>query len=155
MGLKEKRGNVRQKTVLIIDDEQGLIEALEDALVSEGCRVLKAVTAEEALRILRTERIDLVTVDIMMPQGPSLESRVDSHSTGVFLCETIRRDYPKIDVFCLSVVGDPTTIRTIQSLGIRFLRKGETPLRTVLNMIRSRLTGIAYSTDRDSRDWSR
>ena len=141
-----------QKTVLLVDDELGLIEALEDASASEGHRVLKAMTAEEALRLLKTQRVDLVTVDIMMPQGPSLESKVDSHRTGLFLCETIRRDYPFIDVFCLSVVSDPNVIRQIERLGVRFLRKGETPLRTVLNMIRSRLTGIAYSTERDNRE---
>jgi oxygen-independent coproporphyrinogen-3 oxidase len=42
-----------------------------------------------------------------------------------------------------------TLIKEIQFLGVRFLRKGETPLRTVLNMMRSRLTGIAYSSERD------
>ena len=53
----------------------------------------------------------------------------------------------RADVFCLSVVSDENAIRKIQSFGVKFLRKGETPLRTVLNMMRSRLTGIAYSTD--------
>ena len=32
------------------------------------------------------------------------------------------------------------------------LRKGETPLRTVLNLIRSRLTGVAYSTESRGRE---
>ena len=35
------------KTILLIDDEQGLLEALEDALTHEGHRVLKAYTGEE------------------------------------------------------------------------------------------------------------
>jgi two-component system response regulator VanR len=140
-----------QKTVLIVDDEQSLVEALEDALLSEGYRVLKAVTAEEALRILKADRVDLATVDIMLPPGPSLESRVDSHKTGLFLCKTIRQNYPGVDVFCLSVVSDHDTILEVQRMGARFLKKGETPLRTVLDMIRSRLTGVAYSSERDFR----
>jgi hypothetical protein len=78
-----------------------------------------------------------------------LGDRVDSHATGLFLCHEIRKEYPQIHAFCISVVSDTAVIREIESLGIRFLRKGETPLRTVLNMLRSRLTGIAYSTDRD------
>ena len=65
---------MNQKTVLIIDDEKGFIEALEDALVYDGFRVLSAITAEEALRTLKKEHVDLVTVDIMMPPGRSLES---------------------------------------------------------------------------------
>jgi CheY-like chemotaxis protein len=139
------------KTVLLIDDEPGFLEALADALEYEGHRVLKAVTAEEALRILKEEEIDCVTVDIMLPPGESLESRTSSHETGIMLCKEITRQYPHLDVFCLSVVSDLEIIRTIESLGVRFLWKGETPLRTVLNMLRSRLTGIAYSTERDRR----
>jgi len=136
---------VGQKTVLIIDDEKGFIEPLEDALVFEGYNVLKAVTAEEALGILKKEYVDLVTVDIMMPPGPSLESQAASRRTGIILCRTIKKLYPQIDIFCISVVSDTDTIREVQDIGVRFLRKGETPLRTILNMIRSKLTGVAYS----------
>lgn len=138
-----------KKTVLLIDDEQGFLEALSDALEFEGYQVYKAATAEEALRTLETETVHLATVDIMMPAGPRFEARVDSHLAGVFLCENIARKYPNIDLFCISVVSDPAIIRRVEKTGARFLRKGETPLRTVLNMIRSRLTGIAYSTERD------
>lgn len=142
---------MNQKTVLIIDDEKGFIEALEDALVYDGFRVLSAITAEEALRTLKKEHVDLVTVDIMMPPGRSLESQADSHRTGIILCRTIRKIYPQIDVFCISVVSDIETIREVQRIGVRFLRKGETPLRTILNMIRSRLTGYYYSTERNPK----
>jgi len=139
---------VTQKTVLLVDDEQGFLEALADALEHEGHRVLKATTAEDALRILREQTVQLVTVDVMLSPGPSLESQTTSQDAGVWLCEKITKQYPQLDVFCLSVVSDLETIQKIESFGVRFLRKGETPLRTVLNMISSRLTGIAYSTDR-------
>jgi len=127
------------------------LEALEDALTHEGYRVLKASTGEEALSILAKEQVDLATVDVMMSPGPSLEGQTSSQRTGLYLCQVIVKRYPKLDVFCLSVVNDPDLIREIQLLGVRFLRKGETPLVTVLNMMRSRLTGIAYSTERDGR----
>jgi CheY-like chemotaxis protein len=142
---------VSQKTVLLIDDEQGLLEPLEDALIHQGHRVLKATTGEDALAVLAQEKIDLATVDVMLPPGPSLESETRSQRTGLYLCQQIVRMYPNVDLFCLSVVNDPALIREIQSLGVRFLRKGETPLRTILSMIQSRLTGIAYSTERDGR----
>jgi CheY-like chemotaxis protein len=140
---------VAQKTVLLVDDEQGYLEALADALEFEGHRVLKAVTAADALDILHRENVHLATVDIMLPPGESLEGQMTSHDAGIMLCERITRRYPNLDVFCLSVVSDLNVIRKIEAFGVRFLRKGETPLRTVLNMIRSRLTGVAYSTDDD------
>ena len=145
--MKVKRGIVAPKTILLVDDEQGLLEALEDALKHEGHRVLKAFTGEEALAILGRESVDLATVDVMLPPGPSLESKTSSQRTGLYVCRQIVQLYPHIDVFCLSVVNEPALIKEFKKLGVRFLRKGETPLRTVLNMIRSRLTGIAYSSE--------
>jgi CheY-like chemotaxis protein len=143
---------VSKKTILLIDDEQSFLEPLSDALESEGYRVLKAKTANEAFSFLEKEPIDLVTIDIMLDPGGAWVDDVDSHNTGLYLCEEIREEWPKIDAFCISVVNDQEVIRHIESLGIKFLRKGETPLRTVLNMLRSRLTGIAYSTERDQKD---
>lgn len=140
------------KTVLLIDDEQSFIEPLADALESEGYRVLKARTADEAFDFLEQENIDLVTIDIMLDPGSAFVDDVDSRSTGLHLCEEIKQEWPNIDAFCISVVSDIKIIRQVESLGIRFLRKGETPLRTVLDMLRSRLTGIAYSTERDRKD---
>ena len=139
------------KTVLLIDDEQAFLEPLADALEYEGHRVLKARSAERALEILDTEHVDLVTIDIMLDPGAQLAEDVASHSTGIYLCQTIRSEFPQIDAFCISVVSDMKTIRMIERLGVRFLRKGETPLRTVLNMIRSRLTGVAYDTSVDRK----
>lgn len=138
------------KLVLLVDDEMGYLEPLQDALESEGYRVLRATTGEDALEVLKGSRIDLVSIDVMLPPGPTLESETNSNRTGVYLARFIAKEYPIIDVFCLSVVNDLDTIKEIESLGVRFLRKGETPLRTVLNMMRSRLTGIAYSTKRDA-----
>jgi two-component system nitrogen regulation response regulator NtrX len=141
--------------VLLIDDEQSFLEPLADALESEGYRVLKARTADKALQLLEQERVDLVTIDIMLDPGETLRDKITSHSAGLFLCREIKKKYPNIKALCISVVSDMRTIREIESLGIRFLRKGETPLRKVLDILRSKLTGIAYSTERDQRGWRR
>ena len=137
-----------QKTILLVDDEQGFLEPLGDALTYEGYRVLKARDASSAIDILKRERIDLVSVDIMLSPGAALEGSVSAQDAGVYLCDLIAEQYPALDVFCLSVVTDARTIEHIQRLGIRFLRKGETPLRTVLNLMTSRLTGqVRYRSD--------
>ena len=139
------------KTVLLIDDEQGFISPLVDALEYEGYRVLRASAADEALEILAKEHVDLVTIDIMLNPGLTLEPSVDDQLVGVYLCKIIKEKYPKVDAFALSVVSDMKIIKQIESYGVRFLRKGETPLRTVLNILGSRLKGTAYSSERDQR----
>jgi len=140
---------VQQKVVLIVDDERGYAEPLQDALDYEGFRVLTATTAEEALRILKNERVDLATVDIMMPPGRSLESQAKSDRTGVVLCRTIKNLYPQTNIICISVVTDRDTIKEIESQNIRFFRKGEVPLRTVLNAITTKLLGRSFTSSND------
>lgn len=135
---------MQQKTILIIDDERAYIEALQDALEFEGYRVLTATTAEEALRIIKKERVSLATVDIMMPPGHSLESQAKSEMTGVVLCRTIKKLYPHIKMICISVVTNIDIIKEIESYNIQFLRKGEVPLRTVLDVIATKLFGRSF-----------
>ena len=119
---------MNQKTVLIVDDERGYAEGLQDALDYEGFKVLTATTAEEALRILKNERVDLATVDIMMPPGRSLESpAIRSNRTGVVLCRTIKKLYPLTSIICISVVTDRDTIKEIESQNIRFFRNSMIP----------------------------
>jgi len=144
---------VSAKTVLLVDDEQAFLEPLEDALSHEGYRVLKARDVSTALQILQQEQVDLVSIDIMISPGAQLEDTVSSQVAGVYLCERVTKDHPNVNAVCLSVANDADTIRRIKRLGIPFLPKGETPLRTVLNMMRARLTGIAYSTEHNPKRW--
>ena len=129
--------------ILLIDDEQTFLEGLADALEAEGYRVFKARTGTEAIRILGRESVRLATVDVMMPYAET-PAGVPSHRAGVQIIKDIKKRWPDLDIFCISVIYDAETIRAIRHAGARFLRKGETPLRTLLAMITSRARGIAY-----------
>jgi DNA-binding NarL/FixJ family response regulator len=134
-----------QKTILIVDDEIGYAEGIIDALEFEGFKVLTANSAELALHLLKKGGIDLAMVDIMMPPGHSLENQgVRSDRTGVVLCKTIKRFYPRLPIICLSVVSNIETIKEIEQLNIRFLRKGEVPLQTILDAINTKLFGRTF-----------
>src|SRR5207237_8109786 len=66
----------RPFTILLVDDERLILTALERGLISEGFRVMAALTGEEALETVRrgAPRIDLVITDVLMPgmSGPDL-----------------------------------------------------------------------------------
>ncbi len=141
---------MRRKTILIVDDEKGYAEGLIDALEYDGYRVLTATTAEDALRILKKEPVDLATIDIMMSPGRSLEGQVRSDRTGVVLCRTVKKLYPHIDIVCISVITNRDTIKEIESYNIKFLRKGEVPLRTVLDVITTKLIGRTFISSNES-----
>ena len=54
-------------TVLVVDDEFGIVDVLETILIDEGYRVLTARNGKQGLESLATERPDVVLLDFMMP----------------------------------------------------------------------------------------
>jgi CheY-like chemotaxis protein len=71
--------NLSQATVLLVDDELELLEIFAAWLGRSGCRVLTAHNGIEALKILATEKIDVLISDIRMPvmDGVMLVRRID------------------------------------------------------------------------------
>ena len=57
------------KTILVVDDEERMRSLLQTYLVREGYRVLTAGDGKEALRLARTEKPDLIVLDVMMETG--------------------------------------------------------------------------------------
>ncbi|MBM4274554.1 MAG: response regulator [Deltaproteobacteria bacterium] len=62
------------KTILVADDEEPIRKLLEGELTDEGYRVVLAANAREALKIVETQPIDLVVLDIRMPGMDGLEA---------------------------------------------------------------------------------
>jgi DNA-binding NtrC family response regulator len=63
-----------QPTILIVDDDYSLREALKSVLVPMGYRVLIASEPEAAYALLDGEHVDVVLLDVRMPtmSGPAL-----------------------------------------------------------------------------------
>lgn len=59
--------------ILICEDEEIMLTALEFRLQRQGFKVKKAENGKEALEIIKTEKPDLVVADIMMPLVNGLE----------------------------------------------------------------------------------
>jgi DNA-binding response OmpR family regulator len=53
--------------VLVVDDEPAICKALTMALTRAGFDALAAQTGESALAILRSERVDVLVVDLRIP----------------------------------------------------------------------------------------
>jgi len=61
------------KTILVVDDEKAIVQMLRINLKSFGFKVIAAYDGYEALEILKCEKVDLVLLDIMMPQIDGIE----------------------------------------------------------------------------------
>jgi diguanylate cyclase (GGDEF)-like protein len=69
------------RTVLIVDDEQSLRDALEMTFSREGYHVLKAADGPEALETARNVLPDVILLDVMMPgmDGYEVCQKLRSH----------------------------------------------------------------------------
>jgi two-component system, OmpR family, alkaline phosphatase synthesis response regulator PhoP len=56
------------KTILVVDDQVSVRRLLQDYLAEEGFRVVTASNGRAALFVARSEKPDLILLDIMMPE---------------------------------------------------------------------------------------
>ena len=62
------------KTVLVVDDDDAIRMLIEMELKDEGYQILTASNAKDALKLVETEPLDLVILDIRMPGMDGLEA---------------------------------------------------------------------------------
>lgn len=62
-----------QKKILVVDDEVGFNHLLQELFETTEHKILSANDAEEALQILRNEKVDLVVTDYQMPRVNGLD----------------------------------------------------------------------------------
>jgi two-component system response regulator FlrC len=86
--------NELNESVLVVEDDAPLREALIDTLRAAGLTALAAGEASEALRLLASEEIALVISDVQMP-GPS----------GYELLSAIKRLRPDLPVVLMTAYG--------------------------------------------------
>ena len=67
-------------SILVVDDEKEIADLVEIHLVSDGYKVFKANSGKEALEVFEKEEIQLMILDIMMPE-----------MDGMQVCETVRK----------------------------------------------------------------
>jgi len=53
--------------ILVVDDDRSIVKVMRGYLEQAGCEVLAAHDGETALHLLRSEQIDLVVLDLMLP----------------------------------------------------------------------------------------
>lgn len=57
-----------QKTILVVDDDRELVDALRSMLERQGYRVIQAHDGHQAKQAVYNQRPDLMILDMMMPR---------------------------------------------------------------------------------------
>ena len=81
--------------ILIVDDEEGIRLVLSDCLRDEGYRIAVAEDGFEALRLLGSEPVELVILDVWLP-----------NMGGIEVLQRIKAEYPEVEVIVISGHGN-------------------------------------------------
>lgn len=78
VGVEEMDGEAAggTETILVVDDEETIRRLLRDLLEAKGYRVLEASDGREALGVFDREKVDLVILDMVMPDMGGRETYV-------------------------------------------------------------------------------
>ena len=92
----QRLSDTRQK-ILIVDDELDALTALKRALESDNYNVVEAVDGLSAIKKIKTEKPDIVLLDLMMPEIDGFE-----------VCKRLKSDplYKHVPIIMLTAKGE-------------------------------------------------
>src|ERR1035437_6517038 len=99
--------------VLILDDERYFTEELAAFLINIGFEVFQANTGNDGLTTLKNQKIDLLILDIKLPEVNGLD-----------ILRDVKVIYPDLEVIIVSAHGDMADVIKAMHLGaLDYLRK--------------------------------
>ncbi|MCK9344607.1 MAG: response regulator [Candidatus Pacebacteria bacterium] len=119
--------------VLIVEDEDFLVRALKDNLVSEGHSVAVAMDGEAVFDELKKKKPNLILLDLLLPK-----------KNGFDVLKEIRQspEWQLIPVVILSNLGEDSEIKKALELGANdYFVKSQHPIQEVIEKVREYLEG--------------
>jgi DNA-binding response OmpR family regulator len=132
------------RRVLLAEDDRFLRRAAEVALRRHGLEVLTAADGEEALRLARAERLDLVLLDVVMPKLEGFE-----------VLRLLKEDAATaaLPVIVLSNLGQERDVAQARALGaVAFLVKAHLSLQELVERVDAALRTGTTQDDAARRD---
>lgn len=111
--------DLKHKRILIADDEPDIVEIVQYNLVKEGYEVSTAYDGDDALMKAKSQKPDLIILDIMMPKR-----------TGVEVCEILRSQpaYKETLILFLTALSDESShIKGLETGGDDYVTKPISP----------------------------
>ena len=123
-----------KKTILVVEDEKPLLDAIKIKLEKNGFNVLTARSVEQAKNhILDVGKIDCVWLDHYLL---GKESGLDL----IFWCKEGTKDHRKMPIFVVSNTASEKKIQTYMRLGVnKYYVKAEKRLEEIIKGIKDSL----------------
>jgi DNA-binding NtrC family response regulator len=122
---------ILNKNILIADDDEGMLRALQKVLTGEGANVLSTANPGDAVEMLtrKENEIDLAITDLRMP-----------YISGLTLVHYIHQNFPALPVIVLTAFGSPAVKSECEHEGAAaFLEKpveAQQLLATIKNVLK-------------------
>ncbi len=117
------------KRILIVDDEKPLANALELKLTHEGLSAKAVFNGIEAIEALKSEKFDLILLDLVMPQEDGFKVLTD-----------IKELKLKTKVIVSSNLSQDEDIARAKSLGaVDYFIKSDTSLADIVGKVKNYL----------------
>lgn len=117
--------------ILIVEDEKALVEVLRDEFALHQFEVVVAMNGEDALRVLRTAKPDLMLLDLLLPKKNGFEVLEEMKADAEL------RDIP---VIVLSNLGQDEDIKKAISLGaVDYFVKTQHPIKEIIQKVQQYL----------------
>jgi len=102
----------KPKTVLVVDDDEGMRDTLTSILKREF-RVLRVATGEAALGVLNKDEVDIVLLDVTLPGISGFE-----------VLQIVRENYGLVEVIVISEIGEiETAVQAIKHGAYHYVTK--------------------------------
>jgi CheY-like chemotaxis protein len=104
---------MKDRTILVVDDDPGMVETLCDILELHGWHPVRAYDGAEAIAMVREGEIDVVLMDVRMPRMSGAEA-----------LRAIKARHPEIPVVLVTAMAAQEVLNQAERDGaVRILKK--------------------------------
>jgi len=118
------------RKILLVEDDMFLSSLLKNRLQKENLEVILAKDGEEALKLLKDSKFDLILLDLILPKKSGFEVMEDIHSNPSLQVQ----DVP---IIIVSNLGQEADIKKSEELGaVEYFVKAKTSLDDLVEKIK-------------------
>ena len=125
-------------TILVVDDNKGVLEFLLLLLSKHGLAVIGTSSGSECLEIVKSQPVDLVILDVMMPVMDGLE-----------VCRQLKKLKAAVPIILLTARDDMTTRAAAMDLGVSEFVAKPVNNQDLLNRVRMQLRNLEWDKTAD------
>ena len=125
-------------TILVVDDNRAVLDFLLLLLSKNALTAIGASSGSECLQIVRSQPVDLIILDVMMPVMDGLE-----------VCRELKKMASTIPVILLTARDDMTTRAAAMDLGVSEFIAKPVNNRDLLGRVRTQLSNLEWDKAAD------